>query len=76
MVDQAAGGDTLDRVILFVNAINVYDSLPGLGLTQGQTLVATPAGPFLVVPGDLLTLQAFKVGVAAPMVLRGKVRVF
>lgn len=74
LVESAGGGDTLDRVTLLQNGGIIYDSLTGLGLVQGQALIANTI-PLAVGANDLLVLQAFKAGVAQPMTLRGKVRI-
>lgn len=64
---EFTAGDTLDRVRILQNGVNVHDSGTGLGLTTFYA--ASPA--IVVVATDLLQLEATKAGTNGIMRLRG-----
>lgn len=74
LVEEEAGADTLDQVILNVNGVAAYTSSSGLGLTNGQSHRVTGLS-IDVERGDVLVLLTTKAGSAATMRITAGVRI-
>ena len=67
--NRTSGGDTLDRVRVLVNAIQVFDSGAGLGAGNYSAVINVP-----VVKKDLIQLECTKTGGAGGIALVGGIR--
>lgn len=73
LVLTAGSGNTLDQVRVLVNGGVAYDSGAGLGLTVDGSHLATVT--IAITVGDLVILEAFKLGAGSVMNLVGGLRI-